>query len=120
MMPPRAKGGRVDKTCRAKGGGVSAKSGPAWEEGRKAGTQVSHVPAKEPDIKNMNRPKVVTFASGGKVKTFKAYATGGRTESTEEVASATKLPGGAGGGEGRLAKMKKYGGRPMREVDGAR
>lgn len=162
-MPPRKSGGRLTsdghtaKPMRAKGGGV--KSGPAWEEGKRLGTKVSHVPAKEPDIENMNRKRVVTFACGGEVKSFTArarggkayrgdgpfpgqsqedfqegksgsadrksrmaqgYARGGPVESNYKVAPATKLSGGAGGGIGRREKGKEYGGKPMKEVNGAR
>lgn len=106
------------KKERAKGGGVHAKSGPAWEEGKRLGTKVSHVPAKEPDIENMNRKRVVTFNAGGKAVSFRAR--GGPVESNYKVASATKLSGGAGGGIGRREKAAKYGGKPMKEVDGAR
>lgn len=37
-----------------------------------------------------------------------ARARGGRLEASQGVAPATKLPGGAGGGKGRLAKARKY------------
>lgn len=121
-MPPRKSGGRLTsdghtaKPMRAKGGGV--KSGPAWEEGKRLGTHVSHVPAKEPDIENMNRKRVVTFNAGGKAVSFRAA--GGPVESNYKVAPATKLSGGAGGGIGRREKAAKYGHRGMKEVDGAR
>lgn len=119
-MKPKAKGGmcrsaggpveapeHAASTYRAKGGKV--KSGPAWEEGRKAGTQVQHEMAKEPDIENIHRGRVVT------------YARGGRVESDYKVDPASKLPGGSGGGAGRRAKAKKYGfGHPMKESNGAR
>lgn len=119
------------KKERAKGGGVHAKSGPAWEEGKRLGTKVSHVPAKEPDIENMNRGRPITYAKGGAVEhrevKFKASggmvsfrARGGPVESNYKVAPATKLSGGAGGGIGRREKAAKYGGRPMKETDGAR
>lgn len=134
-MPPRKSGGRLTsdghtaKPMRAKGGGV--KSGPAWEEGKRLGTKVSHVPAKEPDIENMNRGKPITYAKGGAVEhrevKFKASggmvsfrARGGPVESNYKVAPATKLSGGAGGGIGRREKAKEYGGKPMKEVNGAR
>lgn len=124
-MPPRKRGGRISsdghtaKPMRAKGGGVNAKSGPAWEEGKRLGTKVSHVPAKEVDIKNMDRPRVVSFNAGGKAVSFRAR--GGPVESNYKVASASKLSGGAGGGIGRREKARKYGyGKPLKEVDGAR
>lgn len=91
-MLPRKKGGRV-------------KSGPAYDEGKRNGTQVSHVPAKEPDIKNLGRGKPITFKSGGKVKSF--YAKGGAVESSQEVSPASKLPGGVAGGEARLAQSAR-------------
>lgn len=110
MGPMRARGGPVEapKTkAYAKGGGV--KSGPGWTESMKTKTPVQHSPAKEVDIRNMNRPKPVTYAKGGKV------------EAPQGVEKASKLPGGGGGGEGRLAKIKKYAfGHPMKEADGAR
>lgn len=119
-LPPRAKGGRIEApehdatTYRAKGGKV--KSGPAWEEGLKHGTQVSHRKAKAIDIENMDRPKPITYAKGGKA----CRARGGRIESDYKVDKATRLPGGGGGGAGRLSKIGKYGyGKPMHEVDGA-
>jgi hypothetical protein len=104
---------------RARGGGVHAKSGPAWEEGRKAGTHVQHSDALSVTEKNMNRPRVVTFAAGGGVVSFKAR--GGRVEAPQGVAPATKRIGGGGGGLGRREKAQKYGyGKPLKEVDGAR
>lgn len=90
-MPPRAHGGRTYK----KGGRVGVNAGTkVFEESRRAGTQVSHDPGKN-DLKDMNRPKPITYKTGGKV------------EAPMGVAPATKLPGGAGGGEGRLAKAHR-------------
>lgn len=94
-MPMRAKGGSV-------------KSGPAWKEGLKNGTQVQHSPALSVTENNMNRGKAITYAKGGKV------------EAPQGVEKVSKLSGGAGGGEGRLEKAKRYGGKPMKEVNGAR
>lgn len=92
---------------RAKGGSV--KSGPGWTESMKTKTPVQHSDAKSVDIKNMNRPKPVTYRDGGKV------------EAPQGVDKASKLSGGAGGGAGRREKAAKYGfGKPMREVNGAR
>ena len=120
-LPPRARGGRLEApehdatTYRAKGGKV--KSGPAWEEGVKNGTQVSHRKAKAIDIENMDRPKPISYAKGGKA----CRARGGKIESNAKVDSATKMPGGGGGGAGRLSKMKKYGyGSPMKGENEAR
>lgn len=93
-MMPRKAGGRV--------------SGPAWNEGLKNGTKVQHAPGKN-DKKDMNRKRVVTFNTGGGVVSFRAD--GGKVEAPQGVAAATKLPGGAGGGKGRLAKAAKYGGK---------
>ena len=87
-MPPRRAGGRAF----AKGGRVA--DGPAWNEGRRAGTQVQHTPNKS-DGKDIGRGKVITYATGGKV------------EAPQGVAPATKLPGGSGGGEARLAKERR-------------
>lgn len=131
---------------RAKGGAVKSK-------GMDVGTKVTHDDGKS-DLADMNRKKVVTFASGGKVKKFHArihrddggtvsdppvsqpqttssgatvaagmrrnpnagissdgkvhgFAKGGRVESPDGVAKATKLPGGGGGGEARLAKAHR-------------
>lgn len=87
--PARASGGRV-------------KDGPAWNEGLRNGTQVQHSDGKS-DGKNVGRGRVVTFYAGGAVK----RATGGKVESPQGVAPATKLPGGGGGGEARLAKAHR-------------
>ena len=72
---------------RAKGGGVKS-------VGMKVGTKVSHDKGKN-DLGDINRPRVVTFATGGGVRSFTAYR--GRNSA-----------GGAGGGKGRLAKAKAY------------
>ncbi len=87
-MPPRQAGGRAY----AKGGAV--KSGPAWKEGLRSGTQVQHTDGKN-DGKDIGRPKPITYKTGGKV------------ESPQGVAPATRLPGGSGGGEARLVKEKR-------------
>lgn len=103
MMPPRSKGGRAF----AKGGAV--KSGPAWEEGVRNGTQPKNSPGKD-DRKDMFRGKPITYKSGGQVVSFKArggvvkFKTGGRVESPNGVDPATKLPSGSGGARARLAK----------------
>lgn len=126
-MPMRARGGSV-------------KSGPAWEEGLKSGTQVQHADGKK-DQPNIGRKRVITYKRGGQVPAYSLSgpahgakrehpesitetsevtarrATGGRTdrrlvqfyaggkvEAPKGVAPATKLPGGSGGGEARLAK----------------
>lgn len=110
---------------RASGGGVKSK-------GMKVGTKVQHSPAHE-EVGKLNRPRVVTFKTGGGVVSFKAgggavksegkepqpgdlytpdqvkrletqRASGGRIYSPEKGGMGPKLPGGAGGGEGRLKK----------------
>ena len=89
---------------RASGGGVKSK-------GMDVGTKVQHDKAKAIDIKNMNRPRVVTFNTGGGVKSFmtgggvKGVVLKGGTPKTADQDS--KLPGGSGGGKGRLAKAHK-------------
>lgn len=85
-MPPRSQGGRTY----ASGGAV--KSGPAFEEGKREGTQVSHDPGKN-DLKDVGRKRVITYATGGAVE-----APAGR---------GPKLPGGGRGGLARLAKAKR-------------
>lgn len=96
MPPPpmRAKGGRV-------------KSGPAWDEGKRLGTQVSHDPGKN-DGKDIGRKKVVTFATGGKVKSFSASTKANRTDMGEKPAGQTPS-----------ASNFKSGGRIKREDGGA-
>lgn len=90
---------------RARGGGVKA-------SGMKVGTKVQHDSAKAVDKANMNRKRVITFATGGGVVSFRASGGSvkgvvmkGGTPKTADQSS--KLPGGAGGGEGRLAKAHK-------------
>ncbi len=109
-MPPRRKGGRTY----AKGGAV--KSGPAWDEGVKAGTKPHNSPGKK-DGKDIGRGRQITYAKGGAVGprlvqfyaggAVKQRAHGGKVESPQGVDPATKLPGGGGGGEARLAKAKR-------------
>jgi len=104
-MPMRKAGGRVQTptgTGVAPDSGVGSNKGDAvFNASRKNGTHISHSGNKD-DGKDIGRGRVVTFKAGGAVKTFRAY--GGRVESPDGVAAATKLPGGAGGGEARLAK----------------
>jgi len=94
---------------RARGGGVKG----VKAIGMDVGTPVQHDKAKAVDIKNMNRGRVVTFQTGGGVVRFKA--SGGPVKGVVvkggtpgAVAKATKLPGGAGGGLGRLKKAEEY------------
>ena len=86
-MPPRRSGGRAY----AKGGAV--KDGPAWNEGKRAGTSVQNNPSGKNDQRDVGRGKPIT------------YKTGGRIEAPQGV-SAPHLPGGSGGGEARLAKER--------------
>lgn len=94
MMPVRKRGGRVND-------GTKVFNKSMKEAGERP---VKHIPGKN-DLKDMNRGRVVTFKTGGGVVSFRA--SGGRIESPQGVAKATKLPGGAGGGEGRLAKAHR-------------
>ena len=133
---------------RARGGGVKA-------IGMKVGTKVQHDSAKAKEKANIGRKRVVTFATGGGVVSFKASggpvskpaapmttvpdrsgdrmdadtssnlppvmqgktfrARGGSVKGvimkggTPKTADpVSDLPGGAGGGKGRLAKIRKY------------
>lgn len=113
-MPPPGAGpmpgagpGMPPPPMRASGGGVN-RGTKVFEESERAGTKVQHSKANT-DPKNMNRKRVVTFATGGGVVSFKA--SGGAVKGVTFKAGAdpkSKLPGGAGGGEGRLAKARKY------------
>lgn len=97
IPPMRKRGGRVND-------GTKVFNKSMKEAGERP---VQHDKGKS-DLKDMNRKRVVTFATGGGVKTFMA---GGRVKGPTEhkggVADATKLPGGAAGGLGRLAKAKR-------------
>lgn len=86
---------------RARGGGVKA-------IGMDVGTKVQHDKAKAVDIANMNRKRVVTFNTGGGVKSFMAGGSVKGVAFKAGVDPKSDLPGGAGGGKGRLAKMRKY------------
>jgi hypothetical protein len=105
-MPGPGPGMPPGPPMRARGGGVKS-------IGMDVGTKVQHDKAKAVDIKNMNRGRVVTFNTGGGVVSFKArggpvkgVVMKGGTPKTADQDS--KLPGGAGGGLGRLAKKKLY------------
>jgi hypothetical protein len=76
-------GGGVIKTFRAGGGGVGQTSGSS---GPGATYKPTYKRTKEPLVPSMAR------------------AMGGKIEAPKGVESASKLPGGAGGGEARLAK----------------
>jgi hypothetical protein len=78
--------------------------------GMHVGTKVQHTDGKD-DGKDIGRGRVVTFWAGGKVKKdcggpaqTPTRARGGKVESSDAVAPATKLPGGGGGARARLAK----------------
>lgn len=113
-MPPG--GGPSGMPMRAKGGRI--KSGPAWEEGKRSGTQVQNTPGKN-DTKDIGRGKPITYAAGGDVKpgarlvqfyaggSVPKRAAGGKVESPQGVAKATKLRGGSGGARARLVKERR-------------
>jgi hypothetical protein len=89
---------------RARGGGVKS-------VGMNVGTDVQHKSAKAKESANLNRKRVVTFATGGGVVSFnaggavKGVVMKGGTPKTADAAS--KLPGGSGGGAGRLAEANR-------------
>lgn len=87
-MPPRSHGGRTY----AKGGGV--KGSKVYEDGKRAGTQVSHDLGKN-DLGDLGRKKPITFKTGGAI------------EHPQKGGMAPPLPGGAGGGLARIAKEKR-------------
>lgn len=99
MLPPHASGGRAYK----KGGRVGVNAGsPVYEEGVKAGTQVTHDKGKN-DLKDMDRKRVITYASGGKVQ---KRAAGGPIYS-DTAKKGPEFSGGAGGAEARIEKAKR-------------
>lgn len=91
-MPIRRRGGR----SYAKGGAV--KSGPAFEEGRKNGTQVTHSPNKG-DGPNVGRGRVVTYKRGGAVESNLSH--------TIKDGMGPDLGGGGGGARARLEKASR-------------
>lgn len=151
-MPMRAKGGKVSKIdsigrkvlalhkdehsllesegkMRSKGGRL--KSGPAWEEGRRLGTQVSHDKGKNEKPEDLDRPRVITFDKGGRVmqiqaggKPQKGYARGGPVEAPGYgKGMGPDLEAGVMAGEARIAQSRRAKSRyakPLKEVDGAR
>lgn len=141
-MPGRAHGGKVKRADggaanhlndaysdqannlnkgRARGGSV--KSGPSWDEGKRLGTKVQHSDGKgTTNTKaNLDRGRVVTFATGGGVVSFN---TGGKVEAPGPgKGMGPRFEGGAAGGEARKEKMgraeRRYA-KGMKEADGAR
>jgi hypothetical protein len=124
-MGPRKAGGRTYK----RGGAV--KDGPAWNEGKRNGTQVQHADGKQ-DGANIGRGKPITFRKGGRVHRDEGgaiqssskerevepnsvaggsmqnkRATGGPVEHPVHGGMAPDLHAGAGGGLGRLRKAKR-------------
>jgi hypothetical protein len=70
MPPPiRQRGGRTYAS-----GGTD---GPAWKEGLRNGTQISHSPSKS-DLKDIGRPLAVTRRRGGAVNEYDRVASRGR------------------------------------------
>ena len=110
MPPMRARGGKVQTPA---GSGVAKNTrdseknhgSPVFNQSMRNGTQISGTGNNKDDGKDVSRGRVVTFASGGKVKSF--YARGGKIESPKGVAKSTDLPGGSGGGEARLVKQAR-------------
>lgn len=98
MPPPgmHSSGGRAY----AKGGAV--KTGPAYEEGKRNGTQVSHTDSKQIVKDNMNRRKPITYASGGKVRA---------TPIIDEMEKAAELGSviATGGASARIADESRKG-----------
>lgn len=85
-MPIRSHGGRTYAT------GGAVKPGPAYEEGKRLGTKVQHAPGKD-DQGDVNRPRVITYATGGPVEAPKGKKGMG--------------PKFEGGGRGGLARLQK-------------
>lgn len=99
MGPGGPMGGPPGPPMRARGGGVKA-------IGMNVGTKVQHDPGKKPADH-----RTVTFKAAGGQVSFRASGGGvvGKGGTVKTADKKSKLPGGAGGGEGRLAKIRKYG-----------
>lgn len=101
-LPPGLGGaGGPPMPMRARGGGVKS-------IGMNVGTKVQHDPGlKKPDH------RTVTFKAAGGTVSFRARGGGvsgvvGKGGTPKTADSCSDLPGGAGGGKGRLAKTRKY------------
>ena len=128
-MVPRASGGRVAGTLKGTfdegvRNGTQVQHDPGKNQKmlkpapakRATGGGVDLSKEKRPDQNKGQGPTVENERGlafpGGSMKERSERATGGKVgkpEASKGVASATKLPGGAGGGLGRLAKIRKYG-----------
>lgn len=89
--PIRRHGGRTYAT----GGAVKAKSGPAFEAGKRLGTPVQAAGNKD-DTKDIGRGKPVTYKTGGAIEAPKG-----------KKGMAPHMPGGGRGGLARLAKAHR-------------
>lgn len=87
----------TDAATKAKGGGVKA-------IGMDVGTKVQHVPGKK-----KADHRTVTFKAAGGTVSFRASGGGviGKGGTPKTADQGSKLPGGSGGGEARLAKAHK-------------
>jgi hypothetical protein len=123
----RAKGGRVgvegEELGTAKATGVAStskvgkrpKNGPAWAEGLRNGTQISHTPGNTAGASmaaHEGVKKVRTYATGGSVKGVSkdeppAIKVGEMGLSASKSNPFPKMKHAAGGGLGRLEKVKK-------------
>jgi hypothetical protein len=106
-MGPRSRGGRTY----ASGGAV--KSGPAWNEGLKAGTPVQHTNGKM-DGASIGRGKPITYKRGGAVQ----RKTGGPIYS-KDAPMGPKFDGGSAGGIARIEKAKRAAGKYAKPVSSA-
>jgi hypothetical protein len=89
--PPGAGGPPPGMPMRARGGSVN-RGTKVFEESEREGTKVTHTPGKN-DIGDMNRKRVVTFATGGGVVSFRA--SGGAVSDKATVPLPRPRPAGA-------------------------